>query len=245
MSIMPQCGNCRKYAHSNGLICPTGGVECNKYGRINHYVKVCRSKITAQAFNGTEYKPYQQSSQQPKASLQRYRKQDVSQNYTPSNSFVPKQNSKRRDTVRKLESVPANKDLDEYAEFLRYKASNEFGLFSLKQQTRLNDDPRTTVNIRGSGVSCLVDSCLPVNVVDVETFRSLEVSPILDKCNTRYYGYTAKNTLPILGQFTKRIERKGKSVRAGFMVIKVNAECLWSNQCICQPYQLTQHTAFK
>ena len=74
---MPQCGNCGRNAHSNGLICPTRGVECNKCGRINHYANVCRSNIKAQASNGTEYKPYQQSSQRPKASLQRYRKQGI------------------------------------------------------------------------------------------------------------------------------------------------------------------------
>ena len=50
-SFMPQCGNCGRYAHSNGVICPARGVECKKCVRINHYAKVCRSNITAQAFN--------------------------------------------------------------------------------------------------------------------------------------------------------------------------------------------------
>ena len=46
------------------------------------------------------------------------------------------------------------------------------------------------------------------------------------KCNTRYY--TGEKPLPVLSQFNTRIERKRKSVRAGFIVIKGNAECLMS-----------------
>ena len=164
---------------------PGKRVKCNKCGRIDHYAKICRSNITAKAFNGTVYKPYQPSSQRPKASLQRYGKQEVSQNFTPSNSFVPKQNSNKRDTVKKLETVPENKDTDENTEFLRYKASNEFGIFVFKQQTRCNDGLRTTVNIQGSEVSCLVDTGSPINVVDEETLISFKVRPIFDKCNTR------------------------------------------------------------
>ena len=65
-------------------------------------------------------------------------------------------------------------------------------------------------------------------MVDEETFRSFKVTTIFDQFNTCYYCYTAEKPLPILGQFTTRIERKGKSVRAGFILIKGNAECLMS-----------------
>ena len=52
--------------------------------------------------------------------------------------------------------------------------------------------------------------------------------PVLEKCNTRYYGFTAKEPLLILCQFATRIECKDKSASAGFIVIKEDAECLMS-----------------
>ena len=94
--------------------------------------------------------------------------------------------------------------------------------------SRRNEGPRLTVIINGSKISLLVDTGSPINILDEKTFKSLVSKPVLEKCNTRYYGFTAKEPLTIFGQFTARIECKDKSASAGFIVIKGDAECLMS-----------------
>ena len=112
--------------------------------------------------------------------------------------------------------------------FLRYKAASKYGLCAVNGAPRRNEGALSTVIINGSKISLLVDTGSPFNVLDEKTFKSLVSKPVLEKCNTRYCGFTAKQPLPILGQFTARIECKDKSASAGFIVIQGDAECLMS-----------------
>ena len=65
----------------------------------------------------------------------------------------------------------------------------------------MKNGPRTTIKILGSAISCFADTGPLINVVDKATFKSLEIKPALEKCNTRYFAYKADHTLPILRQF--------------------------------------------
>ena len=67
-------------------------------------------------------------------------------------------------------------------------------------------------------------------MVDEVTFKSLKIKPALEKCNTKYFAYKAENPISILRQFVSRIERKGISALAGFIMIEGAAECLLSNK---------------
>ena len=96
------------------------------------------------------------------------------------------------------------------------------------RKKRRNDGPRVQIKIGNTMTTFLIDTGSPINVVDESTFKNLNPALKLDNCNTLYYGYIADVPLPIIGQFTTQIDFSGKITRAGFIVIKGDAECLLS-----------------
>lgn len=50
--------------------------------------------------------------------------------------------------------------------------------------------------------------------------------PKLESCTTRYFGFGARAPLPILGQFTSRVEFASRSTNAGFIVLRGATEQL-------------------
>lgn len=116
----------------------------------------------------------------------------------------------------------------EYAEYLRFKQNQKYGLFAVGegQSERSNGGPRITVQINKTKFSLLIDTGAPINVIDEKTYYSIHNRPSLQKCNTEYYGYTSGAPLPILGQFVGSISTPKKTIKAGFIVIKGQAELL-------------------
>ena len=122
-------------------------------------------------------------------------------------------------------------DAEEYSEFLRYKKSQDW-IYAIKKGFkvigRLSDGPRRGYKLLGQYIDCLVDTGSPINVIDERTYSSLNPKPQLQQCHTKYfpYGEGEKQPIPILGQFSAKMEYRDQQLTAGFLVIKGQGERL-------------------
>ena len=207
-----KCGNCGKQRHQNKDQCPARGKTCKKCGKTNHYAAVCRSGGQGQ--------------QESRGSVTNGQAQKRSHGNPPPQGKIGQITGAEDD-----EQILVNKA--SYDEYLRYVKSSQW-LNALRQRNdkigRINDGPRRTYTLMGREIWCLVDTGSPVNVIDEITFNSLIPKPKLEPCKTRFfpYGPDAKTPIPILGQFTARMEYKNRQCNAGFVVTKGEEEALMS-----------------
>jgi hypothetical protein len=61
----------------------------------------------------------------------------------------------------------------------------------------------------GTPVDMMVDTSAPVNIIDEVTHGNLAKQPVLEACDTHFYGYTSNVPLPVRGQFLQRVEYEG------------------------------------
>ena len=94
---------------------------------------------------------------------------------------------------------------------------------------RINEGPKRN-SILGREVECLVNTGAPINVIDEATWNQLEPKPKLDTCKTQFfpYGENIATLIPVIAQFTTRIQYKNKDCVAGFVVIRGREVCLMS-----------------
>jgi hypothetical protein len=122
-------------------------------------------------------------------------------------------------------------DAEEYSEFLRYKKTQDW-IYTIKKGFkvigRLSDGPRRGYSLLGQYIDCLVDTGSPINVIDERTYALLNPKPQLQQCHTKYfpYGEGEKQPIPILGQFSAKMEYRDRQLTAGFLVIKGQGERL-------------------
>ncbi|RMZ96656.1 Transposon Ty3-G Gag-Pol poly [Brachionus plicatilis] len=195
-----QCGYCGRSCKSKET-CPAKGQKCLNCGKLGHYASMCRSTKSQKG------------------------------SYDRSNrSQVPKSFIRHIDTTEACESTNTSShtlDKVEYAKYIRFKQAEQYGLFAVKaSSTRINDGPRVNVHVNNTEMLFLIDTGAPTNVIDEETYRTMNPTPTLEKCNTTFYGYKANEPLPILGHFVAQISHSNKRMKAGFIVIKGQAELL-------------------
>ena len=70
-------------------------------------------------------------------------------------------------------------NLEEYAEFLRYKNMQSFECMHLKSPSRRDEGPRADAQLCGSRISFLVDTGSPINVIDQSRYLNLPTRPTL------------------------------------------------------------------
>ncbi len=117
-------------------------------------------------------------------------------------------------------------DLDGY---WRYKKLVDYGLNTFAvMKNRVVMGPRANVSLFDLKSEFLVDTGAPVNVIDEITYAKFANKAPLEKCNISFYGYSAEQPLPILGQFVTQVQYKERSTTAGFIVIKGNEQNLLS-----------------
>lgn len=87
---------------------------------------------------------------------------------------------------------------------------------------------RTSLRIQETTLSLMVDTGSPINIIDETTYARLKNKPLLDKCDTTYYGYTSETPINFLGKFETSIETNGKRCSANFYVVKGRQEGLIS-----------------
>ncbi len=216
------CGYCGHQAHQGQGTCPAKGATCSKCGKLNHFARMCRSNSEHSSFKGKN------ASQ---AESNKFSGQNKSfSGYKNSNSSGQNRHGNSIRQVGFSQDGEHTVNDEEYAEFLRYKKATDYGLYRIKMASlhHVNGGPRSEIELLGNKISCLVDTGSPINVIDEKTFFSLKHLPMLEKCNTKYFGYTSDAPLQILGQFKSEVKSRGKTIQAGFIVIKGQAECLMS-----------------
>ena len=117
----------------------------------------------------------------------------------------------------------------EYVKFVRYKVYTEW-LGVLKGSDtvrRIHLGPRSEFKLGDNVLECLVDTGLPINVIDEVTHEGLRKRPKL-VCAKKYYGYTVKTPIEIRGQFVADVEFREVKTLAGFIVIRGQEESLLS-----------------
>ena len=118
-------------------------------------------------------------------------------------------------------------DEAECAKYIRFKQAEQYGLFAVKSNDiRANDGPRVKATVENTKLLFLIDTGAPINVIDEVTYTTMDPKPTLEKCNTTFYGYKADEPLPIIGQFIAHISHNNPTIKAGFIVIKGQAELL-------------------
>ena len=206
------CGNCGYAKHQSADQCPASGKTCRICQKANHFSRVCRSEKAKQMKNGT-------AGAFGGAGANQGRRQGSAQ--PPPKKFHQITKEEKKFEV----------DEQQYSEFVRYMQANQWmGVVKRKVESRLNDGPRRTYRLLGTEVDCLVDTGAPINVIDEVTFKSLSPQPKLETCNTRYfpYGEDIAKPIPIIGQFVANMNYKGRSLSAGFVVVKGQEERLMS-----------------
>ena len=64
--------------------------------------------------------------------------------------------------------------------------------------------------------------------MDEVGYSSLKERPVLQACNTAYYGLRARVPLEVLGQFVCTVKVGGRCGRASYIVVRGQGECLMS-----------------
>jgi hypothetical protein len=203
------CGYCGRSKHQSRDQCPARGKECKKCGKPNHFATVCRSEPSSKGAAAAT------SNSGPDA----VRKVTFS-------------DSRGGQKLNQIGAQPPMVQVSEeaYNEYLRYCKSVEWmGAIKKSSVNRLNDGPRRRFSLLGLNIECLVDTGAPVNIIDEATFNKLSPRPTLSKCKTTYFPYgEGCSPIPIVGQFTTRIQYGSKECLAGFVVVGPNEECLMS-----------------
>ena len=240
------CARCGRREHTSTEECPAQGVKCVKCGKLNHYARVCRSGSRAE-FAGAKshfdaYKSRARTSGHSGAN---------SHNSTSGHSGASSHNggmnsnfkTVRGTTMRQHnssnlissiatcdDSISDNHQVSsvEYAEFLQFKAIKAEGLFAVSELNPSMKKRRAQVRAAGVSLTMLIDTGAPINIIDERAYAQMRPAPELQPCNTRYCAYQQEQPLAVLGQFITHVEFRGRSVEAGFVVIKGEAERLLS-----------------
>lgn len=252
------CGYCGRQRHQQPSDCPDKGKVCDNCSKNDHFAKVCRSqqqqpnKQQRQQNSGNQsrlntnsnyrsnnnYKNYSDNNKASNNSNNQSNQRRVRQvtidlpqpdNNDNGNGMTTSNNSQANREARHV-------DEGEYVEFLRYKESLNYGINSIQMEPaslvvgsiRNNDGLRVNVGIQGTQIVALVDTGSPVYIIDEHALNQLAIKPQLDSCRTRFFGYTADEPIPVLGQFTSRMEYRGRSTPAAFIVVKGQHESLIS-----------------
>jgi len=255
------CGYCGKNAHEDIRQCPARGKECSHCGRTNHFASVCRSRKnndvrdpksfnpalderaksnwrekSSKTISSIATKPHRDSSSETQSSE---REQSNNWRHTSSKairSIAPKPHRDSSTETQSSERERISISKDEYAEFIRFKQSQAFGLNRVCEQhcspetarTVPREGPRANVLVHGEKITFSVDTGSTINVIDETTWSAIKSKPTLDRCNTRYYGYTAERPIATMGQFISNITFKEETRRAAFIVVHGKHECLLS-----------------
>lgn len=198
-----KCNYCNK-SHKRGDKCPAKGATCKSCGKKNHYAVVCRSSG------------------------------ETSQKYGQNSGAEKSYHNARGTRINNVQIAEENKilvDVDDYAEYLRFKQGKSNQAYEMKmvrKDTMINDGPRAEVNLAETMVDFLVDTGAPVNIIDEPTFNSLTKKPTLLKSESNFYGYQSTTPLPILGEFYAITSRNDHQTYAKYVVVKGKSECLLS-----------------
>ncbi|RNA38209.1 hypothetical protein BpHYR1_052270 [Brachionus plicatilis] len=93
---------------------------------------------------------------------------------------------KSKKPIRLIEGAESESDMshtldtNEYANYLRYKQSQSYGLFAVSdRQKPANDGPRVSIEINSTKLSFLIDTGAPINVIDEPTYHNIHNRPTL------------------------------------------------------------------
>lgn len=192
-----RCRNCNR-RHDRNQICRAKGETCRNCGKANHFASVCRSE-KKQGVGRDKDESYKQKKTEA-VSRVNYVEQDQSK-------FVV--------------------NVDEYAEFMRYKEGKtlRYELNNLLV-SGLNDGPRAMVKLEGQSVDFLIDTGSPVNIVDETSYKKLSKRVELRNTDIQIFGYQGREQLPVLGEFVAESVFRNEKVKAKFIVVRGTSECL-------------------
>ena len=169
------CGLCGgPYPHKGE--CRAKGKECRLCGRMNHFAKVCRSKIKVHDQNSNKNRP------KPKhhASNSRHNARVVETDRESCNSNVS--------YITKCDSD------DEYTFHLGSPVNS------------VEEKPFFDITILGTKVRAMADSGATVNILNYQDYQKLDPKPQLQKSKTKIYPYMSNESLPVRGKFETTLE---------------------------------------
>ncbi len=205
-----ECGKYGGSEHQDKAECRAWGKNCNKCGKPNHFANVCRSRVDQTLSNSSGLRSGKDCQWQ-------------------NNQSGSKRLNMNDD---KLETSNGSYRVNEenYAQYLRYLEAVKHEMCSLHEMSTkqgvtiaiVNEGPRADILVSGSDVSFLIDTGSPINVIDHTAWDNLGFKPNMTPCKSRFFGFTSKTPIEVMGQFSVRVYHINRSAIADFIVVRGN-----------------------
>ena len=234
-----QCGSCGNDPHTDDKQCRAIGKQCGNCDAYNHLRKVCpQPPRLQQSYNSNKRNTFKgnNGSQNQHGAYKgnngphknNYNQQSHNSNGNfNKNKKVYAIDTKHNETPNTTAHKKMDVDEEEFAEFIRYKTLLNYRIIKAITTDRprinrieLSSAPKVTVKFFETHVKMMVDTGAPINVLDEVTYQQLRIKPKLEKCETKFYGYTSSTPLELMGEFKAKVEFNTRAVEGWFVVVR-------------------------
>ena len=200
-SLNNTCRNCgREYPHVKSP-CPAAGKTCNSCQKVGHFWRMCRS-----SGKGKPKQKFDKRDQTVNNKPDTERQQEV-------NHVTPQpQTSVNTASNPTQQTYYCSSDEDEYV----------FSVHALNGNL-----PYADIVVNNKLVPVLIDTGSTINILDKNTYESLEDKPCLTPTQVTIYTYGSNKPLNnLLGYFTAKVTVNNVSYNVNFYVVDMKTTCL-------------------